>query len=110
MSGGILLGGDNTVRAPSNLLLPGYEYIVGRCLVPGCGATFREGEEAAWEKHVGQCARSNLDAIREVIAAKEKGPFADFDPEVSAHLRRVGERMLREGRLTIRPNEAAGHS
>jgi hypothetical protein len=28
-----------------------------------------------------------------------------WDPEYEAHMRRVGERMIREGRLVTRPNE-----
>jgi hypothetical protein len=33
-----------------------------------------------------------------------------WDVEVEEHLRKVGERMKREGRLTVRPNERAGFS
>jgi hypothetical protein len=31
-----------------------------------------------------------------------------WDPEVEAHMREVGERMKREGRLTVKKNERAG--
>lgn len=34
----------------------------------------------------------------------------DPDPEVTAHLRQVGKKMLREGRMVVKPNERAGFS
>lgn len=106
----MLLGAGSTPRRKPSLLLPGYDIIVGRCEVPGCGAVFHEGEEAAWQAHVGPCARRNLDRIHSVMKGRHLPAFDDFDPEVSEHLRRVGERMLREGRMEVKPNEAAGHS
>jgi hypothetical protein len=33
-----------------------------------------------------------------------------WDPEVSAHLRKVGQQMLKEGRWEVKPNERAGFS
>ena len=109
LSGGVLLGPGTTGRAQGlQILVPrGYEDQTPafRCLVPGCGAVFFEGERAAWEHHVGPCARANRDRLPRSQAAME-----DFDPEVSAHLRRVGERMLAEGRMEVKPNEAAGFS
>jgi len=38
-------------------------------------------------------------------------PFHDpewGDPEIEAHMRRVGQRMLREGRWEVKPSERAG--
>ena len=32
------------------------------------------------------------------------------DPEVQAHMEKVGKRMLEEGRWTVKPNERAGFS
>lgn len=32
------------------------------------------------------------------------------DPEIEAHMRRVGQRMRREGRWTVNPSEKAGFS
>jgi hypothetical protein len=36
--------------------------------------------------------------------------FEEWDPEVAAHLRKVGERMVAEGRLEVKPSERAGFS
>jgi hypothetical protein len=33
-----------------------------------------------------------------------------WDPEIRQHMDKVGERMKREGRLVVRPNERAGFS
>jgi hypothetical protein len=84
------------------------QVIVGRCLVPGCGAIFHAGEEAAWQRHVGKCARANMDKIK--AATKLPAAMEDWDPEITAHMRGVGERMIEEGRLEIKPNERAGFS
>jgi hypothetical protein len=108
---GVLLGDAANRGRGLQILVPrGYEdaEVIGKCLVPGCGARFYAGDEAAWEKHVGPCARKNLDRIH---ALKRSLPiFEDYDPEVSKHLRGVGKRMLREGRLEVRKNEGAGFS
>lgn len=85
--------------------------VVGKCEVPGCGAIFRKGEEEAWQRHVGPCARAHMDRLRAVMDRAGAGPLGeDFDPEVTKHMRGVGERMLREGRMTVNPNERAGFS
>jgi hypothetical protein len=36
--------------------------------------------------------------------------FDEWDPEVAAHMRKVGERMLEERRLEVKPSERAGFS
>lgn len=86
--------------------------VVGKCHV--CGSEFGEGQEAAWEKHVGRCARAHIDDIRQSAHEQlRKGTLWDedtWDPEVAAHLREVGKRMLREGRLEVLPHERAGNS
>jgi hypothetical protein len=48
-------------------------------------------------------------------APSEKSKGTVFDPagrdlEIEAHMRRVGKRMLKEGRWTVNPNERAGFS
>jgi hypothetical protein len=61
------------------------------------------------QKHMAACARQNIDAIRAAApSAKNKGgPFdpETWDPEAEAHMREVGKRMLREGRLETLPSE-----
>lgn len=86
---------------------------IGRCLVPDCGAIFFKGEEAAWQRHVGECARANMDKIEELAAEhRREGSVWDennWDPEAAAHLQGpVKEAMLREGRMTLKPNERVG--
>jgi len=111
---GLELDASGKPVVPSSLTIyvpRGYEeqqVIVGRCLVPGCGAIFREGEEAAWQRHVGRCARANMDRIRARTATPPL--MEDFDPEITRHMRGVGRRMIDERRLEIKPNERAGFS
>lgn len=116
-SRGVILG----ARKPRALTLyvpKGYEdrgSLVGRCLVPGCGAQFYQGEEGAWQRHVGDCARRHMDRIQAVSPqARFRGTVFDedqWDPEVARYFRtRVGPRMKEEGRLEVRPNERAGFS
>jgi hypothetical protein len=75
-----------------------------------CGRCWYDGEERAYQAHVGRCAREHMDQInRERLAAR--APAFDeetWDPEIAEHMRKVGERMLKEGRLTVNPNERAG--
>lgn len=112
---GVVLDSTGKPARPHGLtiLVPkGYEdgekEPIGRCTVPGCGARFYAGEEQAWQRHVGSCARANLDRIRSSIEAMPI--MEDFDPEVSEHMRGVGRRMLAEGRLEVKPSERAGFS
>jgi hypothetical protein len=113
LAGGVLLGDAKAHPGRGlQILVPrGYEdaEVIGKCLVPGCGARFYAGQESQWQAHVGPCARRNMDRI-EAVRPPSLPIFEDFDPEVSAHLRNVGRRMLREGRLEVRKNEGAGHS
>lgn len=50
--------------------------------------------------------------ILERQAEKQRLAFLheDPDPEVTAHLKKVGETMKREGRWTVKKNERAGFS
>lgn len=100
---------------------PGLEVLVPRdyaedpafvCRVPVgeedmCGKVFYRHERAAFERHVGECARANMDAIH-ARSPRARMPVFDeenWDPEAAAYLKRVGERMLREGRLVTKKNE-----
>lgn len=75
-----------------------------RCNI--CGTRFYDGEQRQWQKHVGDCARANLDDLKLL----NKPIFEDPDPEVTVHLRKVGRRMIAEGRLEVKPEERAGFS
>lgn len=118
MARGVLLDARRRPRArPLTILVPrGHEQedvvIVGRCHV--CGSEFGPGEEQAWRSHVGKCARAHIDEIRASAPSERvKGTLWDpnnFDPEVDAHMREVGRRMLREGRWEVLPHERAGLS
>jgi hypothetical protein len=91
------------------LLTLGERRQIARCTVPGCDLVFYEGEERAYERHVGACARANMDRIRSTIDAKHLDVFDDWDPEVSAYMRHtVAPRMLKEGRLEVLPRERTG--
>jgi hypothetical protein len=86
--------------------------VLGYCLVPGCdreGQPFTTGQEQEWQRHVAWCARQHRDEI-EADAARHRESRAIFDPESwdpewTAHQRKVGERMKREGRLVPKPRE-----
>lgn len=123
-------------RTPSGLLVPGsasglqihvprgYEHedqegeekpaFVCRVTVgPGqtCGKLFYGHERAAWESHMGRCAREHID---QVVAQSPRSRLPIFndpelgDPEIEEHMRGVGRRMLEEGRWVMRPSERAG--
>jgi hypothetical protein len=63
------------------------------------------------QKHMATCARASIDEIRaQAPSVRHKGgPFdpENWDPEVEQHLREVGERMLKEGRLEMHDSERA---
>lgn len=83
--------------------------VVGTCNI--CGQRFEEeGAEQAWQEHVGACAKQHMDRIQADVEKRRKSIFnADaWDPEIRAHMDKVGERMIEEGRLEVRPNERAG--
>jgi hypothetical protein len=75
-----------------------------------CGKIFGPEERGKFEKHTGDCARKHLDEIRKAGIAHRVAIMdpATWDPEVEAHMNELGKRMLREGRLTVKPNERAG--
>jgi hypothetical protein len=78
-----------------------------RCNV--CGAEFPNEQRGSWQRHVGECARvhaAEIEAMRPSVRNKG-GPFdpENWNPDAEAHLRKVGKRMLREGRMTLKRNE-----
>lgn len=112
---GVLLGAPSkpdrlTIHVPAQYAQYADEPLIGHCTVPGCGARFYKGQEDVWQKHVGDCARRNMDRIQAEVDAHRASPFNErhWDPEVAQHLRKVGERMKREGRYELLPSEAAG--
>jgi len=80
----------------------------GYCSICDCDLWGTVGD---LQKHMAACARENIDTIRAAApSAKNKGgPFdpENWDPEVEAHLREVGKRMLKEGRLEMHDSERA---
>lgn len=59
------------------------------------------------EMGLGRCARNHPDEI-EAAKLKNRIPIMDenqWNPDASAYLRKVGDRMIREGRLVMKPNE-----
>lgn len=72
-----------------------------------CGKRFYPGEERAWQRHMTRCAAEHEDAIHGESLKTRLPVFddANWDPEYSEHMRKVGERMLAEGRLETKPNE-----
>lgn len=94
--------------------------IIGRCRVAVnsegtiCGALFFEGQQSAYERHVGECARRHMDVIKAISPQEQRrgGPFdpESWDPEVDQHMLAIGRRMLAEGRMTVKPGERAGFS
>lgn len=80
---------------------------IGECFT--CGTEFFEGESETAQRHMGPCAR----------AAHEEGRLQDPtlpimrwdpDPQVTAHMKKVGKTMLAEGRFVVKPSERAGLS
>lgn len=119
MAAGIILGTRNDHR-PSIVLprscadLAAPPPLVGKCLVPGCGAVFYKGHEDAWQAHTARCGEEHIDDIRAMAPSeRNKGTIFDHrdrDFEMERHFRRVREDMGREGRMTVKPNERAGFS
>jgi hypothetical protein len=110
----LILPGDRPrPRAPEIFVPTGYENaprrVIGVCHI--CGERFEEaGQEAEWQKHLGLCAKAHMAEIQEMVEERRKSVFHEdaWDPELASHMREVGERMIEEGRLEVRPNERAG--
>jgi hypothetical protein len=72
----------------------------GECFT--CGVPLYSPEEAA--HHLPRCAKENLDDLRgRKVDVLPPHP----DPEIEEHWRKVGERMIAEGRLVTYKNEHA---
>jgi hypothetical protein len=100
-----------------HLIIPGARNDVPefRCTVPvnaegdTCGQLFYESEAAAYQRHTARCAQQHMDVIRALSSQRtQDGLFEPWDPEIAAHMAKVGERMKREGRLVVHPSERAG--
>jgi hypothetical protein len=108
--GRVILPGEEPRKGPLQILVPrGNETIVGHCSL--CELVFYD-EDAA-RRHFERNARKHAELANEARQERleERMPvFEEWDPEVAAHLRKVGERMVREGRLEVKPSERAGFS
>lgn len=83
----------------------------GECYL--CGAEFAPGDDVV--AHMRSCVNGAGEDVRaeryDKVSRLEI--FLDpnaWDPEVDEHLRRVGRRMLAEGRMELKPSERAGFS
>lgn len=124
MAQGVLLDrrGGHPGRGLQILVPKGYEEgevrIIGVChvcrLVLEKETVFGEGEEQAWQRHVGECARAHIDELRALAPSHvDKGTVFDpneWDKELDDYMRGVGRRMLAEKRWTVKPHERAGFS
>lgn len=108
----LILAGTPKPRAGLSIILPrGVERpATGECYL--CGEMFAAGDNVV--AHMKKCvADAGHDHRIEHEEKKERlAIFSEdaWDPEVAAHLRKVGERMLAEGRWEVKPNERAGFS
>ncbi len=125
----LILPNDPVSRGGLTLFVPrGYEseqdrmddeaaggYHVCRVLVDAaeervCGRVFELEKEREYQRHLRRCTADHIDQIRQG-SPRTRLPFLDpnaWDPEVEAHMRTVGERMIREGRLEVKKSERAG--
>lgn len=83
----------------------------GECYL--CGAAFAAGDDVV--AHMKRCVHAAGEDVRaeryDKVSRLEI--FLDpgaWDPEVTEHLRKVGVRMLAEGRMELKPSERAGFS
>lgn len=126
------------MRASSGIHLPGHAsrglqiFVPGRfadgrdqggeqqpsmvCRVPTgpgkvCGALFYPGQEGKFLAHMRDCKDRHIAAIHEQ-SPKSRVPIIhdpnQWDPEAEEHLRKVGQRMIEEGRLVLKRNERIG--
>ena len=117
MATGVILNarGQRAASRDLTIILPrsaAQERVPFRCTL--CGARFTKSQAQLYEHHVGDCARKNIDEIRANAPSVRRAgtPFDpnNWDPEVEQHMLGVGRRMLREGRLEVKPHERAGGS
>lgn len=119
--GKLILPGDERAASGLTILVPrghesgaqGEPTMVCRVPIgPGetCATAFWPGEERAFTQHVTRCAKQHEAEIRNASPRTRLPIFdeATWDPEVSEHLRAVGRRMLKEGRLVMHKSERVG--
>jgi hypothetical protein len=110
----LILPGPQPPRGALTIHVPrGYEErpAVGSCYL--CGAEFAEGDNVI--AHMRKCVNAAGHDVQQdrIDKVDRLEIFLDpnaWDPEVEAHLRKVGERMRAEGRWEVKPNERAGFS
>jgi hypothetical protein len=111
LPGAVLLGSESRPNAATLYVPPEYvdQPAAYRCHI--CGSEFPETQARVWQKHVGDCARAHMSEIQASTprARAKGGPFdpETWDPELDEHMREVGRRMLREGRMEVLPHERA---
>lgn len=83
---------------------------IGTCEL--CGVPFYDHRDLV--AHLGTIEHREAadDMVRAEAERKQRLAmiYEDDDPEITAHMQKVGERMLAEGRWTVKPNEKAGFS
>lgn len=83
---------------------------IGFCDI--CGVPFFSDRDA--RVHMG--TPGHAEAVQAELTAERRRRdrlaflHEDLDPEVTEHMRKVGKRMLEEGRMVVKPNERAGFS
>lgn len=106
----LVLPGGRSARRPVTVVVP-HDWdrrATGFCGV--CEVPFYSDRDMRAHLRSG----SHRDAIDEVMRARRQRAEklaifnTDPDPEVAEHMKRVGEAMLREGRMVVKKNERAG--
>jgi hypothetical protein len=106
----VILPGEKPRRSNLQIIVPrDHSTVVGQCSL--CELVFYDQAEA--RRHFERNARKHAELADEARTERlvERMPvFDEWDPEVAAHMRKVGERMVAERRLEVKPNEKAGFS
>lgn len=107
----LILPGPQPPKGGLSIWVPrGYEERPPTATCNMCGGAF--AGEAELLRHFRTCIlNAGHDHRAEEYEKRERLAIfqeENWDPEVSAHLRKVGERMLAEGRWEVKPNERAG--
>lgn len=77
-----------------------------------CGQVFELERQGDYDRHRTGCAAEHINEIRAGSPRARMPIFdpANWDPEVDAHMRQLGEKMRKERRLVVKPSERAGFS
>jgi hypothetical protein len=73
-----------------------------------CGKRFYEDEQRKFQSHVIACSKEHEAAVQAERPSSKVPVLYDrdfWDPEYEDHMRKVGNRMVAEGRMEMRPNE-----